>query len=268
MLQKDEIMLKNSLAVYNGQLKATMDIDLESIFSDNYAYEVIRLINANPLFLENHLDRLVKSCEALNDPPLDRRNLVDEIGQMIRENQLEHINIKIMIYGNQRIVFPIKSHYPSEEEYLRGVQCSLLFEERENPEVKVHQSLLRGKANEQIQAQETYESVLVNKQGLITEGSRSNLFFIKGEVIHTAEDALVLGGITRKKVLDICQALHLKLSLKAITLEELASCQAAFICGTSPGVLPIQNIENYIFEVQNPVLQKIHDSYHVKYLNQ
>lgn len=261
-------MLNNSLSVYNGQLKASIDIDLNALFSDTYAYEVIRLIHAKPLFLELHLDRLLKSCQALKYPPPDISGLIAEIKQLIKVNPLEDINIKIMIHGNHRILFPIESHYPSAEQYLRGVQCSLLFEERENPEIKEYQAEIREKSNQQIESNEVYESILVNKQNQITEGSRSNLFFIKEDVIYTAGDAMVLGGITRHKVIEICEALSLPVKYEAIPIEDLAKYQSAFICGTSPGVLPIRSVDNFSFDVQTPVLRKIHHSYHTKYLNQ
>lgn len=259
-------MLANSLSILNGKAKVISSVELNPIFSDHYAYEVIRLIHSKVLFLDLHFERLVKSCEALGYPPLEKSILLEELELLIRENHLQDINIKIMIRQEQRILFPIKSHYPAEEDYLRGVTCSLLFVERDNPSIKVHQELLRKKSNEQIQSKEIYESVLVNKEGKITEGSRSNLFFIKEDTIYTAPDALVLGGITRLKVIEIIQKLGLELKMDAISLDDLANCQAAFICGTSPGVLAIQNIEEIPFNVEHPMLLKIHQAYHQSYL--
>lgn len=259
-------MLNNSLSVYNGQLKASIDIDLYALFSDTYAYEVIRLIHAKPLFLELHLDRLLKSCQALEYPPPTKISFIEELELLVRENHLMNINVKIMIYLDQRILFPIKSHYPSKKDYLRGASCTLLFEERENPTIKVHQEILRKKSDEQLELKDIYESVLVNKEGKITEGSRSNLFLIKDDTIYTAPDTLVLGGITRLKVIEIIQKLGLELKMEAISFDDLANYQAAFICGTSPGVLAIRNIEEVQFNVTHSLLTKIHEFFHSEFL--
>jgi len=260
-------MIAKTLGLLNGKSLVFSNSDLNSIFSDHFVYEVMRLINGKALFLDSHLNRLVKSCNALNYPPLNKSNITKEINQLIKQNQLENTNIKIMILQSQRILFPIESHYPSEEDYLRGVQCSLLFEERKNPEVKAHQASLREKSNKQIQSEEIYESVLVNRKNQITEGSRSNLFFIKKGIIYTAEDALVLGGITREKVIDICETFGFQVKYEAVSIEDLVKCQSAFICGTSPGVLPIQTIDHYSFQVDHPLFKKIHQKFHERYLS-
>ena len=44
-----------------------------------------------------------------------------------------------------------------------------------------------------------YEVLLVDRNGRITEGSRSNVFFVKGNKFYTGPSAMVLVGITRKK---------------------------------------------------------------------
>lgn len=241
-------------------------IDLNNLFSEKYAYEVIRIIQARPLFLETHLERLQKSISALGYPLINRSIVQNELEQLIQINHLENINVKIMIHHENRALFALESHYPSPNQYKNGVCCNFLFEERESPEIKVFQAKLRQKSNEQIKSEEIHESVLVNQQGLITEGSRSNLFFIQDQTLFTAPDHLVLGGITRLNILKICDILSIKVDFKAVPYQELSKFQAAFICGTSPGVLPIKSIDKFSFDVQNPLLEQLHHAYHSKYL--
>lgn len=255
-----------NIGVLNGELTSQTVEEMVASFSDKYAYEVIRLVNSKAMFLDLHIQRLVKSCEALKYPPLNISQLELEIGLLIKENALENINIKIIIQGNSRAIFPIESHYPSIEEYDRGVCCSLLFEERENPSLKVNQAVLRTKANEQIESEKIYESVLVNKKNQITEGSRSNLFFIKDQKLYTAPDHLVLGGITRLKVIEICTAHSIEVVFDAIDYRDLSKFQAAFICGTSPSVLPIRSVGDFDFDVENTLLRWIHSLFHEFYL--
>lgn len=260
-------MENQDLIILNGELKGKIEDEINLLFQNKYAYEVIRLINSKPIFLELHFQRLEKTCQALGFPLMNLSLLEQEIDVLIQENQLQNTNIKIVIQNDKRVVMAIESHYPSAEQYQNGVKCLFLFEERESPEIKVFQAQLRQKSNEQIKSEEIYESVLVNHQGLITEGSRSNLFFIKNDTLHTAPDHLVLGGITRLKILEICKELSVKLVFEAIHYQDLSKFQAAFICGTSPGVLPIQSIDNFHFNVKNPLLTQLHETYHSKYLN-
>ena len=49
------------------------------------------------------------------------------------------------------------------------------------------------------------------KNNEITEGSRSNIFFLKDETLVTAPDNAVLNGITRKHILEICRENSIRL---------------------------------------------------------
>jgi len=256
-----------SFGIKNNSLIQLDQEDILKGFHASYAYEVFRLIKARPLFLKLHYQRLVKTCRSLDIKPPKWEVLDEDIQKLISLNQIENINIKIALDQNYYAVFPIISNYPTNEQYLRGVECALLWEERKQPEIKTFQQDLRRKSNKQMSQRDIYESVLVNQEGHITEGSRSNLFFIQDSKLITAPDDWVLPGITRLKVLELCRDLKFEVQISAIALADLPQMDAAFICGTSPGILPIAQIEDIHFDVDNPVLQKIHHSYHTKYLS-
>lgn len=255
-----------NLGIKNKNLIRLDQEDILAGFDPKYAYEVIRLINTRPLFFDLHYERLVKTCECLKILPPKYEQILADVELICQKNQIQNNNIKIAVDLNNDALFPIPSKYPSKEDYLRGVSCSFLFEERENPEIKTFQADLREKSNKQISQQDIYESVLVNQKGFITEGSRSSLFFIRGNNIFTAPDHLVLPGITRYKVIELCKRLNINTKEELISIDNLSEIDAAFICGTSPGILPISIIDDYHFDVQNSVLQKIHNAYHSKYL--
>jgi len=250
--------------------KNLIHLDQEDIllgFHPAYVYEVFRLINEHPLFLDLHYERLVNACKTLNIIPPKLERLQEDIQQLILKNQINNNNIKIAVDQEKYAVYPIASRYPTDEEYLRGVKCALLWEERKQPEIKTFQKDLRKKSNKQISQQDIYESILVNKNAMITEGSRSNLFFIQASHLITAPDHLVLPGITRIKILEFCKEQNYKVIYRTISIKELSKMDAAFICGTSPGVLPISSIENHFFDVKNNILHKLHYGYHSKYLS-
>jgi branched-chain amino acid aminotransferase len=185
-----------------------------------------------------------------------------EIAELAQISQLSDINIKIIISETSRAVFAIPSTYPKEKDYINGVSCNFLHEERPNPALKVFHAELKKKVDKNKREAGVFESLLVNKQGLITEGSKSNIFFIKEQRLFTAPDSLVLAGITRQKIIDICKNLNFPLRLQAIDYKNIANYHAAFLCGTSPGVLPIHKIEDISFQVNNHILQKVHQAYH------
>jgi len=249
--------------VLNHQIKEFTEEEVAKLFPNRYAYEVIRLIDGFPLFLEHHYQRLLKTCGDNYPSTLPSlKTLQEEITWLTKVNKLRNVNIKIIVSKEYRAIFAITSTYPRPEDYRQGVICNLLFEERENPEIKVFQAELRKKVAKKKQETGVFESILVNKNGRITEGSKSNIFFIKGKELFTAPSFLVLSGITRQKVLEICNKQSYKVNFDAVHYSKINQFDSAFICGTSPGILPIRKIEDVHFQVDNSILKTIHKYYH------
>jgi branched-chain amino acid aminotransferase len=107
-----------------------------------------------------------------------------------------------------------------------------------------------------IKEQGVYEAVLLNRENQITEGSRSNLFFIdlQGRLV-TVPEKVILPGITRNYVLEIAQRHSIPILERSVSLNSLDGMVSAFISGTSPKVLPVKELDKYNFDVSHPVLQ-------------
>jgi len=116
----------------------------------------------------------------------------------------------------------------------------------------VIQATIREGANKMIADQKLYEVLLVNRDNLITEGSRSNVFFVKDNVFYTAPASSVLVGVTRKKVIECLYKLEYMLVEEAVISSEIGNYDAVFLTGTSPGILPVQSIGNQIIDTSHP----------------
>ena len=106
-----------------------------------------------------------------------------------------------------------------------------------------------------------YEALLVNNNNHITEGSRSNIFFLKGNILFTAPDNLILSGITRKYILEICRENGIKVELACIEPEDLPEYNSVFMTGTSPTLLPFNRIDNQYFNVSVPLIERLRRLY-------
>ena len=103
--------------------------------------------------------------------------------------------------------------------------------------------------------------LLVDRNGQITEGSRSNVFFIKDGEVFTAPAEKVLLGVTRSKIIEIIRSMGVVLHEEAVDAGDIGSFDAAFISGTSPKVLPISSAGETSFDVNEPILRKIMEKY-------
>jgi branched-chain amino acid aminotransferase len=84
------------------------------------------------------------------------------------------------------------------------------------------------------------------------------VFFVNGEgILYTAPDRMVLSGITRKYIIDICRREGYDLVFEAAKVSELPEFQSACITGTSPMVLPVKSIEKHLFTTDNDIIKRL-----------
>jgi branched-chain amino acid aminotransferase len=231
-------------------------------------YEVMKVIQGIPLFIEDHLFRLNESMELSNItyPISITSNIHDQITRLCSANNKNTGNIELRISkylsGNSTMYLGFIAHsYPIENDYQQGIQVGLFLAERTIPNAKVKNTDTRLKANTYIAKAQVTETLLYNQKGYITEGSRSNVFFIKGDRVFTAPADMVLKGISRKYVIKVLDKLKILWTEGAIHLDDLHSMDAGFICGTSPGVLPLNSIEEIKLNAQNAILVQIMEAF-------
>lgn len=237
----NDYFIKNDEALGADEFAETYKVEGKCI------YEVIRIIAGKPLFMDDHMKRYENSLSLVGvKAPIDMKTIEKYVGQIIMLNRIRNGNIKIVINGDNLFIFSIPASYPSDEMYKKGVKTILYFGERNNPNAKVINDDFRSEVNKKISAAEAYEAILVNRDGFITEGSKSNIFAVKDGKVYTAPVLEVLPGITRGRIIDACRALELEVVEKDIPYRDLAEMDGLFISGTSPKVLPINEIEDII----------------------
>ncbi len=239
----------------NGEIK--LITNFSNIHLNNtILYEVIRVINYVPIFYEYHLKRLKNSDSMLNIEQKtipSNTKLFIQIEKLISENSIENGNFKIIynIKNNEiqsTILYFIKSSYPSAIDYKNGVKIISIKAERTNPNIKQQNINLREKTDQLILNSNAFEALLYNSENIVTECSKSNIFFVKQGGIYTAPQNLILKGITWEFVNTICKENNIELIEKHISILELSEFDSAFITGTSPKILRINKIDDITFE--------------------
>ena len=229
--------------ILNGDLQPSEVFDNSIVYEGDSIYEVIRVMKGNPVFFHDHMERLAASVKLqCREQLADIRTIRKAIIDLTRSDRKKEVNIKIVFnYKNESsnyLVYYIEPIFPSQEQYKNGVKGILYHAERKDPESKVINHKLRSSIYHRLINEGGYEALLVNNSNLITEGSRSNIFFLKGETLFTAPDSLILNGITRKHILGICRGNQIKVELGCIKAEDISEFDAVFMTGTSPMVLP------------------------------
>lgn len=241
------------------------------------AYEVIRIIRRVPLFFQDHYHRLEQTFKEIN-LQLELRSAVmmEYIEKLINANMTDNCNVKIVVFNEgdkqRNLTYISSSYYPTVKEVSEGVKTGLLHIERQNPNAKLINQSYKNAVSAKINEGKYFEAVLVDSLGRVTEGSKSNIFFVKGNEIYTAPGESVLMGITRKYVFEACQNAGYKVNEEFVKAKELMEYDGAFLSGTSIKVLPIKSIDaiamhsspNYVIDA----IRSEYDSLLEKYIDQ
>jgi len=230
-------------------------------------YEVIRTSNGYPWFFDNHIKRLENGISSKFTLPEGLKETIKTgIKRLATAEAFEEKNLNVTVTfntgGYSLFIAFVESFYPDKEMYTNGVKMITLKAERHDPGVKIVNASLRMAVNDRLKFTGAYEALLIKGNGIITEGSRSNIFFVDNDnTIVTSPDYLVLPGITRQTVTEICQDEAIKLIYKEMNLSEISCFKSAFITGTSPMVMPVKTIDELTFDASSPLINRLRELY-------
>lgn len=229
-------------------------------------YEVIRVMEKRPIFLREHFDRMNESIRLSGrGTGLAYDDFKSSIDLLIRENTFDNCNIRVSYFYNNEplsLFYFIKSYYPPKRVFEEGIHTVTLKIERENPNIKAFQKDFKDRVAQIMEENKAFEAILINHDDTVSEGSRSNVFFVKGNKIITSPDASVLLGVTRSKVISLCEDNSIAVEKRIINFSELKDFDAAFITGTSNDVLPIKTIDEIVYNSsKNEVVMRVSELY-------
>lgn len=263
---KNDAVLKSY--IYNGEVYGIED---DRGFKDSSSisiYEVIRVKKGVALFLEDHLDRMIKSAEMLGfTMQKSKTEMIEEVEKLVDINNATNHNIKLVCndFDQEKqnfLAYITYGSYNIEDVPKDGAKAIIFKAERVNPNIKVINTSQREQINHELQKQNALEALLEDEDGNITEGSRSNMFFVKKDILYTAPSKKVLLGITRSKIMNICKALNIEVIENDIHKSELSEVDGVFMSTTPIGVLPIIVIDDMkLNSAQNEIIKKVVDGY-------
>lgn len=248
--------------VYNGNVRTcTPEKPIELAFQGAIIYEVIRYIGKRGLYAEDHLERLERSAKGQHlELPLTRKDYHAGVETLLSKTGLSDCNIKLLVCEGQYVIYLSRTFYPKPEVYETGVDTASIEVERPDPNAKVRRESYIETIGKFRAEHKVFEALLLNGEGYYTEGSRSNLFFVKqGEdCVYTAPSSMILEGVMRRHLLALCKEIGVPVVEKAVSKEELPFVEAAFLTGTSIKVLPIAKIDDVLYNSAiHPLVRKL-----------
>jgi D-alanine transaminase len=95
--------------------------------------------------------------------------------------------------------------------------------------------------------------IIFHRDGIITEGTHTNICFVKGDLIITPPlNNFILAGITRKVVLSLCNQIGITFEERIISISELKDFNEIILLGTTTEVTPVIEIDGIIVNDGKP----------------
>ena len=89
-----------------------------------------------------------------------------------------------------------------------------------------------------------HDALMLDYRGYVAEGTGANIFFIKGNNIHTPIPDCFLNGITRQTVIKMVKEKGFNLTERYILPDEINGYDEAFLTGTAAEITPIKSIDD------------------------
>ena len=92
------------------------------------------------------------------------------------------------------------------------------------------------------------DALMLDYRGYVAEGTGANIFFVKGEEIHTPIPDCFLNGITRQTVISLIKEKGFNLVEKHLLPDDIKNYDEAFLTGTAAEITQIKAIDNCIYQ--------------------
>ncbi len=260
----------------NGRFYGEKDANI-SVFDHGFLYgdgifETLRTYHGKVFKIDEHLERLFHSAKlAKFRVPLAKRQLKAAIVSAIKKNKLKEAYIRLAISrGKGELGYTTKSNpdviiiakpfikYPLSI-HEKGVSVMTYNAERVLPEVKSTSCLPLVLAKSEAAKRGCFDAILVDRKGLITEGTVSNVFFVKNSIVYTPRDDM-LKGITRGIVVKIAKRIR-KLNEVKIKKRQIPSFNECFLTNTSGGIIPVSKINGRKLDAPGPLTKELMEEF-------
>ena len=252
----------------NGRFVALRDAKV-SILDRGFCYgdalfETMRAYSGRIFRLDLHLDRLERAAQSIFlKLPESRERIQEILYETFNRNQGADAVIRLTITRGEGILgklwqagtTPTLSVYvrpysgPPDEWYQNGVPISLIPNSAAKlgnlqEQIKSANYLSHILARKQTEDLSSVEGIMLNEQGEVCDGTISNIFMVKNEILSTpAVNGYVLAGVTRHVVLKLAARTGTPCKERLIIADDVLQADELFLTNTGWEILPVTRVD-------------------------
>lgn len=213
-------------------------------------YETIRVVKGTPLFLRQHLSRLMVSAQVIGlQHSLNEVLIASWTTELLTHLKTDALNLKILLIGArepdnvQLFIIPLAPLFPDKRLYHCGASVMSVQHERFLPHAKTLNMLPSYLAYSKAKAAGCADAIFVNESGWITEGTRTNFFALRGRTLVSPPKHEILEGVTLLNVVRVALQNGYDIAYEDIALAKISEFDGAFLTSTSSKIMPLSKID-------------------------
>jgi D-alanine transaminase len=276
--------MKN-LGYYNGKVglieKMQIPMTDRAFYFGDGVYDAVMCRNNIPYLLLEHIERLYFNCKRLGiNPPISKEELEKLICEFVK-----------IVEGNEKFVYfhisrgsGLRNHSAMPES---GNICIMITpQEIGNIKLKMRTivspdiryelcdiktlNLLPSVLASQKASKDGADEAIFHRNGIVTEGTHSNVSIIKnGEIITAPADKYILPGVTRAHLISEAKALGITVREEKYTIDQLCQADEILITSSSKILRGVESIDGVLVGGKNKVmLETLQEALLEKYLQQ
>ena len=258
---------KNVLIYVDGELLHRNDAKI-SVFDSGFMmgdgiWEGLRLSNNQWLFLDEHLERLFEGAKAID---LEIGLTIDELVDALEKTKSAN-NMTTNAHARLMVTRGVKSKPFQKPSFsMNGSTVVIIMEHSDDslennsislasvPQVRGTPMMQDPKLNSHsklncilacIQAEKAGadEALMMDPLGFVSTTNSCNFFIVKGGEVWTSTGDYCMNGITRKKIIYLCNTNQIPVYEKNFSLVDVYSADESFVTGTLGSLTPVHEID-------------------------
>ena len=227
-------------------------------------WEGLRLYGGRWAFLDEHLDRLFEAARAIDlEIGMDRDAVVGALEATRAANGMKSdSHARLMVTRGRKArpfqhpklsrfgptVVIIMEHSVPAGALARGVKLATVPQVRglpmsQDPKLNSHSKLNCVLACIQAEKAGAEEALMLDPHGFVNTTNACNFFIVRRGEVWTSTGDYCMNGITRGKVIDLCQTNGIPIHVRNFSLVETYGAEEAFLTGTFGGQTPVAELD-------------------------
>ncbi|MBH0158978.1 aminodeoxychorismate lyase [Fictibacillus sp. 5RED26] len=242
------------------------------------AFETFRTYDGFPFLIDEHLKRLREALNELNiDLVIDSDTVIEMVSTLLAKNKMDDAYFRLNVSAGVGDIGLQTEPYmkPVVILYTKPLMKTNAVAEKELVQLKTKRNTPEGEKrlkshhylNSILGKRElsnmNQEGIFLTREGYISEGTVSNLFWYKDNMLFTPHTSTgILEGITRKWVMHASKLLNIPLETGNYNIETLTEADEVFLTNSIQELVPVSHFQDTTFSgAEGEMYQKFRELY-------